>query len=81
MSRDGSHRQRSHQGSPQKLMMETVMPGQMVQLGQCPQSSQVVGVTFWRRWEPDQRALHRKTLGTAKLEEEAVAAVGVVRFL
>lgn len=81
MPRDGWRWQRSHQCSPQKLMMEIVMPGQTVQLGQCPQSSQAVGVIFWRRWEPDQRLPRRKTLGTAKLEEEVVAAVGVVRFL
>jgi len=46
--------------------------------GRASLGSQDVGATFWRRWAPDQRAPHRKILGTAKLGKEAGAVLGVV---
>lgn len=73
--------QNSRQGFLQAPMLETMVTGWQVQLAECPQGSWAVEVTFWRRWEPDQRAPRRKMLGTANLKEEAGAGVGVVQFL
>lgn len=73
--------QGSCQGSLWVPVLASEVPGLRVQLAEHPWGSQVVGVTFWRRWEQDQRVLCWKMLGIAKLKEEARAAVGVMRFL